>query len=69
MKHKCYFCQKLSNNTQKVNGSPYHCYDGCYSTTGRDMRTTDGKPAWENGWKNLIDENLVGAVGQLNRRK
>ena len=29
---------------QKVNGRPAHCYDGCFSTTGVDRRTPDGKP-------------------------
>lgn len=46
-KRKCCFCQKLTKNWQRVNGSSWHCYDGCYSTTGFDRRTRDGQPAWE----------------------
>jgi hypothetical protein len=46
MRKKCNICNKLSTNWQKVNGSIAHCFDGCYSTTGRDKRTIDGQPAW-----------------------
>lgn len=43
---KCCNCRKLTYNWQRVNGSPWHCYDGCFSTTGIDRRTTDALPAW-----------------------
>lgn len=43
---RCVVCDKLTNNWQRINGSPWHCYDGCYSTTGVDCRTADGKPLW-----------------------
>jgi hypothetical protein len=46
MRKRCVCCGKLTHNWEKVNGSPTHCFDGCYSTTGRDNRTIDGKPAW-----------------------
>ena len=48
MKHKCVNCGKLTLKYQHINGGPWHCYDGCYSTTGWDHRTKDGKPAWES---------------------
>ena len=48
MKRKrCCFCKKLTFRWQRINGSQWHCYDGCYSTTGYDRRTKDGKPLWE----------------------
>lgn len=56
-RHKCCNCGKMSGNYQRINGGPWHCYDGCYSTTGRDWRTIDGSPWWLNkekgieGWK------------------
>jgi ribosomal protein L37AE/L43A len=37
-KHRCYVCGKLTANFQRINGGPWHCYDGCYSTTGYDWR-------------------------------
>lgn len=47
-RHKCVICNKLSNVTQRFgSGAPWYCWDGCYSTTGVDRRTVDGKPAWE----------------------
>jgi len=36
----------MTGNYQRTNGGSWHCYDGCYSTTGRDKRTINGKPAW-----------------------
>ena len=48
-RRKCCFCRKLTCKWQRINGSPWHCYDGCYSTTGCDKRTTTGKPLWEGG--------------------
>ena len=46
-KRRCCVCGKMSTRWQRINGSPWHCYDGCYETTGRDRRTIDGQPAWE----------------------
>lgn len=47
MKRKrCVRCRKLTYKWQTINGGPVHCFDGCYSTTGRDIRTYDGKPLW-----------------------
>jgi hypothetical protein len=46
MKKRCVCCRKLTEKWQKVNGGSTHCFDGCYSTTGRDSRTIDGQPAW-----------------------
>jgi hypothetical protein len=47
MKRKCVVCNKQTENWQRVNGSAWHCYDGCYSTTGIDNRTINGGPLWE----------------------
>lgn len=44
MRRKCVVCKKLTENWQRVCGGPWHCFDGCFSTTGRDNRTEDGKP-------------------------
>lgn len=49
MRRKCCNCKMLTENWQRVNGSAWHCYDGCYSTTGYDHRTLDGKPLWFKG--------------------
>jgi hypothetical protein len=46
IRRRCCNCNKLTEKWQRINGSPYHCYDGCHSTTGMDMRTVDGEPAW-----------------------
>lgn len=43
-RRRCVVCNKLTYNWQRVCGGPWHCFDGCYSTTGRDRRTEDGKP-------------------------
>jgi hypothetical protein len=43
-RRRCVVCNKLTKKWQRVNGGPWHCYDGCYSTTGCDKRTTTGKP-------------------------
>ena len=60
-RRRCARCHKLTEHWQKVNGSPYHCYDGCYSTTGIDYRTTNGKPLWEG---NPVRNGVVtGAAG------
>lgn len=47
-KRRCVVCKKLTENWQSTNGSAYHCFDGCYSTTGIDNRTRNGKPLWED---------------------
>jgi hypothetical protein len=44
---RCTICNKLTENWQRINYGPWHCYDGCYSTTGKDKRTKNGKPQWE----------------------
>ena len=44
---RCVVCNKLTHTWQRINGGPWHCYDGCYSTTGWDCRTADGEPLWE----------------------
>ena len=44
MKHRCCLCNKLTTKYQRINGGAWHCYDGCYSTTGSDYRTEDGTP-------------------------
>jgi len=36
----------MTENWTRINGSPWHCYDGCFSTLGVDCRTYDGQPAW-----------------------
>src|SRR5271165_344597 len=46
MRRRCCRCQKMTENWQRVNGSPYHCYDGCFSTLGVDYRSADGLPIW-----------------------
>lgn len=46
MRRRCCICRKMTENWQRINGSPWHCYDGCYSTLGVDLRTWDGQPAW-----------------------
>jgi hypothetical protein len=35
---KCVNCRKLTYNWQRINGGPWHCYDGCKSTLGKDYR-------------------------------
>lgn len=59
--HICRRCGKKSKRCQRVNGRPWHCHDGCYSTTGKDWRTIDGTPLWEGG--KIKDEKYSGAVG------
>lgn len=44
---RCCNCNLMTTAWQRINGSPWHCYDGCYSTTGIDNRTVNGKPMWE----------------------
>ena len=49
MKRKrCRNCGLLTDKWQRVNGGVWHCYDGCYSTTGRDNRSSDG-----SHWKTI----------------
>lgn len=45
-KKRCANCGQLTHKWQRVNGGSWHCYDGCYSATGRDRRTEDGHPLW-----------------------
>jgi hypothetical protein len=37
-RRRCVVCGKLTEKWQRVNGSAWHCYDGCLSTTGHDNR-------------------------------
>ena len=46
---RCSICRKLTFKYQRVNGGAWHCYDGCYSTTGYDKRSIDGTPMWKGG--------------------
>jgi len=46
---KCVICGKLTYNWQRINGSPWHCFDGCFSTPGKDNRTEDGTPLSKGG--------------------
>lgn len=43
---RCFICRKMTYNWQRINSGAWHCYDGCYSTTGFDRRSLDGKPIW-----------------------
>jgi ribosomal protein L37AE/L43A len=54
MRHKCVNCGKMTENYQRINGGPWHCYDGCFSTTGRDSRTIDGTPLWKGGIRHNV---------------
>jgi ribosomal protein L37AE/L43A len=45
-RHRCVRCGKMTEKWQRINGSHWHCYDGCYSTTGWDYRQPDGIPSW-----------------------
>lgn len=57
---RCVVCHLLTKNWQRVNGSPWYCFDGCHSTTGMDRRTVDGKPAWlEIDGKKAWDESRL----------
>lgn len=58
MRKRCCNCGKLSHNWQRVNGGPTHCYDGCYSTTGQDRRTEDGKPQWLKGQPEAKEDRI-----------
>lgn len=49
MRKRCSVCNKLTHKWQKINASPWHCYDGCFSTTGFDRRDAiEGLPVWMN---------------------
>jgi len=37
-RRRCCNCNMLTLKWQRINGSPWHCYDGCKSTTGWDHR-------------------------------
>ena len=50
-RRKCSVCCKLSRNWTRRNGGPWHCFDGCYSTTGLDRRSADGYPSWIKTFK------------------
>lgn len=47
MRRRCIICNLLTYKWHRYNNGPWHCYDGCYSTTGHDRRSDDGKPIWE----------------------
>jgi hypothetical protein len=40
MRRRCCNCKKMTEKWQRLNGGPWHCYDGCMSTTGIDFRKT-----------------------------
>ena len=40
-RRRCVICNMMTENWQRVNGSSWHCYDGCKSTTGIDRRKLD----------------------------
>ena len=42
-RRRCILCKNLTTKWQRVNGGPWHCYDGCYSTTNCDRRTITGE--------------------------
>lgn len=68
-RRRCTTCHKLTKYWQRVNGSPWHCYDGCYSTTGIDRRTMDGLPLYPEGYWNLqLTEEEKDARGILRER-
>jgi hypothetical protein len=47
----------------RVNGGFPYCHDGCFSTTGRDRRTPDGKPMWEPPYSEMsIEEQTKAGV-------
>lgn len=52
-RRRCITCNKLTKYWQRINGGPWHCYDGCYSTTGADRRTLDGRPLYPEGYWDL----------------
>lgn len=61
MRHKCVVCGKLTERWQRVNGGSWHCYDGCYSTTGWDRRQPDGIPHWiKEGDGKLLGDRIAG---------
>lgn len=37
-RRRCRVCGMLTVKWQRINGGPWHCYDGCKSTTGIDRR-------------------------------
>jgi hypothetical protein len=48
-RRRCVVCNQLTCNWQRIYGGPWHCYDGCFSTTGIDGRTEDGTPLSKGG--------------------
>ena len=45
-RRRCVCCGKLTHKWHRINGGPWHCFDGCYSTTGYDHRDPQGIPKW-----------------------
>jgi hypothetical protein len=39
----CQNCGLLTRKWQRVNGGPWHCFDGCLSTTGVDRRQNESR--------------------------
>jgi hypothetical protein len=65
-RRRCHGCRKLTEKWQSYNGGVWHCYDGCYSTTGYDRRTVDGTPLWEGGVEKKEEPRMIlGAVAVL----
>ena len=65
MRHRCVRCGKLTENYQCINGGPWHCFDGCYSTTGYDIRTIDGIPLWKGG--KLFSDNRFATTTEIRK--
>jgi len=68
MRRRCVVCRKLTENWQRVNGGSWYCYDGCYSTTGYDRRSINGKPLWEDGiawpqWREATEKAGTACIG------
>jgi hypothetical protein len=64
---RCSDCGLLTARWQRVNGGPWHCYDGCYSTTGRDRRSPNGIPMWVTKYtmRTVTKKGTVRALGKV----
>lgn len=47
---RCCICNKLSRIWKSMKGGSPYCADGCYSTTGFDRRTLDGRTLTPPGY-------------------
>jgi hypothetical protein len=71
IRHKCVVCGKLTYKWQKINGGPWHCYDGCKSTTGieKPPKETDDRPPL---WLAMLDSSSEGPplpTGKVNLKR